>query len=146
LQMPAPPTEVLRRQMDFVAGAPIPEMYVDFLVDELVLKGRSSKDPHFEAPAAQAAARRMHVLVIGAGMSGLLTGIRLSQAGVPFEIVDKNADVGGTWFENTYPGCRVDNANHMYSYSFEPNHAWPQHFSPQPVLLEYFRGIADKHD
>jgi 4-hydroxyacetophenone monooxygenase len=86
------------------------------------------------------------VLVIGAGMSGLLTGIRLTQAGVPFEIVDKNADVGGTWFENTYPGCRVDNSNHMYSYSFEPNHLWPQHFSPQPVLLEYFRGIARKYD
>ena len=79
-------------------------------------------------------------------MSGLLTGIRLAQAGVAFEIVDKNADVGGTWFENTYPGCRVDNSNHMYSYSFEPNHAWPQHFSPQPELLKYFQGIADKYD
>lgn len=146
MAMPNPPIDVLRRQMDFVAGAEIPEQYVDFLTDELVLKGRSSKDPHFEAPPVQAAARKMKVLIVGAGMSGLLTGIRLSQAGVPFEIVDKNADVGGTWFENTYPGCRVDNSNHMYSYSFEPNHAWPQHFSPQPVLLEYFRGIAKKHD
>ena len=146
LAMPTPPTDVLRRQMDFVAGAPIPEQYVDFLEDELVLKGRSSKEPHFETPELKAAARRLKVLVVGAGMSGLLTGIRLSQAGVPFEIVDKNADVGGTWFENAYPGCRVDNANHMYSYSFEPNHAWPQHFSPQPVLLDYFRGIAAKYD
>lgn len=146
LQMPRPSHETLRRQMDFVAGAPIPEQYVDFLVDELGLEGRTSKDPHFEAPQVIAAARRMKVLVIGAGMSGLLTGIRLAQAGVSFEIVDKNPDVGGTWFENTYPGCRVDNSNHMYSYSFEPNHGWPQHFSPQPVLLEYFRGIAEKHD
>jgi 4-hydroxyacetophenone monooxygenase len=145
LAMPNPPTENLRRQMDFVAGAPFPEQYVDFLVDELALKGRTSKDPHFEAPGVQAAARRMKVLVVGAGMSGLLTGIRLSQAGVPFEIVDKNPDVGGTWFENTYPGCRVDNSNHMYSYSFEPNHFWPQHFSTQPVLLDYFRRMADKH-
>jgi 4-hydroxyacetophenone monooxygenase len=146
LQMPKPSHEVIRRQMDFVAGAPIPEQYVDFLVDELALEERSTKDPHFEAPTVQAAARRMKVLVVGAGMSGLLTGIRLSQAGVPFEIVDKNPDVGGTWFENTYPGCRVDNSNHMYSYSFEPNHHWPQHFSPQPVLLDYFRGIAAKYD
>lgn len=146
LQMPRPDHATICRQMDFVAGAPIPEQYVDFLVDELVLEQRSTKDPHFETPKVQAAARRMKVLIVGAGMSGLLTGIRLSQAGVPFEIVDKNADVGGTWFENTYPGCRVDNSNHMYSYSFEPNHAWPQHFSPQPVLLEYFRGIAAKYD
>ncbi|HEY0649970.1 NAD(P)/FAD-dependent oxidoreductase, partial [Phenylobacterium sp.] len=146
MQMVRPDHATICKQMDFVAGAPIPEQYVDFLVDELVLEERSTKDPRFEAPKVQAAARKMKVLVVGAGMSGLLTGIRLSQAGVPFEIVDKNPDVGGTWFENTYPGCRVDNANHMYSYSFEPNHAWPQHFSPQPVLLSYFRSIAAKYD
>jgi len=146
VQMASTDIATLRRQMDFVAGAPIPEQYVDFLVDELTLAGKSTKDPQFEQPQLQAAARKLKVLVIGAGMSGLLTGIRLSQAGVPFEIVDKNADVGGTWFENTYPGCRVDNSNHMYSYSFEPSHAWPQHFSPQPVLLDYFRGIARKYD
>lgn len=143
----APPEPaVLRRLMDFVAGAPIPEGYADFLADELAISGKSSKDPQFEQPRLKEAARRLNVLVIGAGMSGLLTGIRLSQAGVPFEIVDKNPDVGGTWFENTYPGCRVDNANHMYSYSFEPNHLWPQHFSTQPVLLSYFRGIAEKYE
>ena len=85
-------------------------------------------------------------VIIGAGMSGLLTGIRLSQAGVSYEILDKNADVGGTWFENTYPGCRVDSSNHIYSYSFEPNHHWPQHFSTQPILLEYFRGVAYRYD
>jgi 4-hydroxyacetophenone monooxygenase len=88
----------------------------------------------------------MRVLVIGAGMSGLLTGIRLGQAGIDFQIVEKNADVGGTWLENIYPGCRVDSSNHMYSYSFEPNHQWPQHFSPQPVLLRYFQGVADRYD
>jgi len=146
LALPNPSIDILRRQMDFVAGAPIPEQYVDFLVDELTLKGQSSKDPQFDQPRLKEAARKLKVLVVGAGMSGLLTGIRLSQAGVPFEIVDKNPDVGGTWFENTYPGCRVDNSNHMYSYSFEPNHFWPQHFSPQPVLLQYFRDIAAKHD
>ncbi|WP_293905101.1 NAD(P)-binding domain-containing protein [Phenylobacterium sp.] len=146
LALPSPDIATLRRQMDFVAGAPIPEQYVDFLVDELTLKGKSSKDPQFDQPKLKDAARKLKVLVVGAGMSGLLTGIRLSQAGVQFEIVDKNPDVGGTWFENSYPGCRVDNANHMYSYSFEPNHDWPQHFSPQPVLLKYFQGIADKYD
>jgi 4-hydroxyacetophenone monooxygenase len=146
LQLANPDVATLRRQMDFVAGAPIPEQYVDFLVDELTLKGKSSKDPQFDQPRLQAAARKLNVLVVGAGMSGLLAGIRLSQAGVPFQIVEKNPEVGGTWFENSYPGCRVDNSNHMYSYSFEPNHAWPQHYSPQPVLLKYFQGIADKYD
>ncbi|WP_374472847.1 NAD(P)-binding domain-containing protein [Phenylobacterium sp.] len=145
VRLATPEPALLRRMMDFVAGAPIPEGYADFLLDELAISGRSTKDPQFEQPRLKEAARKLKVLVIGAGMSGLLTGIRLSQAGIPFEIVDKNPDVGGTWFENTYPGCRVDNSNHMYSYSFEPNHLWPQHFSTQPVLLSYFRGIADKY-
>jgi 4-hydroxyacetophenone monooxygenase len=146
VRMATPELATLRRMMDFVGGVPVPETYADFLTDELAISGQSSKDPQFEQPKLKDAARRLKVLVIGAGMSGLLAGIRLSQAGVPFEIVEANADVGGTWLVNTYPGCRVDNANHMYSYSFEPNHGWPQHFSPQPELLKYFRGIAAKYD
>jgi 4-hydroxyacetophenone monooxygenase len=143
---PSPPATVVRRMMNFVAGAEIPENYADFLMDELALSGTSTKDPQFDQPKLKEAARKLKVLVVGAGMSGLLTGIRLSQAGVAFEIVEKNADVGGTWLENTYPGCRVDSSNHMYSYSFEPNHNWPQHFSTQPVLLDYFRGVAERHN
>jgi len=141
-----PSAATLRRMMSFVAGAEIPEGYADFLVDELSLGATNTKTPVWDSPRLKDGAAKMHVLVIGAGMSGLLSGIRLSQAGVSYEIVDKNADVGGTWFENTYPGCRVDSSNHIYSYSFEPNHHWPQHFSTQPVLLDYFRGVADRYD
>ena len=139
------PPEVLRKMMSFVAGAEIPDGYADFLTDELAIAGVSTKTPQWETPILKDAAKRLHVLVVGAGMSGLLTGIRLSQAGVDFEIIEKNVDVGGTWLENTYPGCRVDSSNHIYSYSFEPNHNWPQHFSTQPVLLDYFRGVADRY-
>jgi 4-hydroxyacetophenone monooxygenase len=133
------------RMMDFIVGQPIPPDYADFLRDELTLDGHSSKDPHWDTPQLKAAARRLPVLVVGAGMSGLLAGIRLGEAGAPYTIIEKNADVGGTWLENTYPGCRVDSSNHMYSYTFEPNPSWPNHYSPQPVLLDYFRGVADKH-
>jgi 4-hydroxyacetophenone monooxygenase len=61
---------------------------------------------------------------------------------VPYVVLDKNHDVGGTWLENGYPGCRVDVANHFYSYSFV-HHDWPQYFSTQPVLLDYFRRCAE---
>ncbi len=67
----------------------------------------------------------------------------MQQAGIEFVIVEKNDDVGGTWFENSYPGCRVDNPNHNYSYSFAQRHDWPLHFSTQDVLLDYFRQCAD---
>ena len=91
------------------------------------------------------AKRDFKVLIIGAGMSGLLAAIRMSQAGIAYTVVEKNADVGGTWMVNSYPGCRVDNPNHLYSYSFEPNHDWPFHFSTQPLLWKYFQGVADKY-
>jgi 4-hydroxyacetophenone monooxygenase len=144
--LPAPPTEdVVRRMMDFIAGTDIPEHYAPFLMEELQMQGVDPKRPDWTAPKLKGAAARLPVVIIGAGMSGLLAGIRLKQAGVPFTIVEKNAEVGGTWFENQYPDCRVDNPSHLYSYSFEPNHDWPNHFSPQPVLLAYFKGVADKH-
>jgi 4-hydroxyacetophenone monooxygenase len=142
---PIPTLETVRRMMDWVAGADIPAHYADFLVDELQLTGADTKAPDWSSPKLKAAAAKMKVIVIGAGMSGLLAGIRLQQAGVDFTIIEKNADAGGTWFENVYPGCRVDNPNHMYSYSFEPNHDFPQFYSTQPVLLDYFRRVADKY-
>ncbi|MFM8375912.1 MAG: flavin-containing monooxygenase, partial [Phenylobacterium sp.] len=61
-------------------------------------------------------------------------------------LLDKNDDVGGTWLEADYPGCRVDNPNHNYSYSFAQRHDWPGHYSAQSVLLEYFRTCADAFD
>ncbi|HEX3917712.1 MAG TPA: NAD(P)/FAD-dependent oxidoreductase [Caulobacteraceae bacterium] len=144
--MPPPPSEAtVRQMMDFVAGTEIPDHYAPFLMEELQLPGHDTKTPHWTSPALRAAAPNMPVVIVGAGMSGLLAGIRLKEAGVPFTIIEKNADVGGTWFENRYPDCRVDNPSHLYSYSFEPNHDWPNHFSPQPVLLAYFQRTADKH-
>lgn len=84
------------------------------------------------------------VVIIGAGMSGLLMGHRLKQAGIPFSIIEKNPDVGGTWFENIYPGCRVDNPSHTYSFSFWDRTTWPNFYSPQPVLLDYWRDFAER--
>ena len=135
----------LREMLQFMVGEDVSEEYVEFLISELSLHG---EDPYAQPkvetiPAATK--ENFKVLIIGAGMSGLLSAVRLQDAGIPFQIVEKNADVGGTWLENTYPGCRVDSANHTYSYSFRPQD-WPQHFSPQPVLRQYFSDTADEHN
>ena len=84
-------------------------------------------------------------MVIGCGESGLLAGIRLEEAGIPFTIVEKNAGVGGTWWENSYPGARVDVGNHFYCYSFEPSDHWTEYFARQPELQRYFQSVMDKH-
>jgi len=141
---PQPTPDQVRFMMDFVAGAEIPERYGPFLTEALCLDGIDPDRPAWK-PEEKAAAAGLHVVVIGAGMSGLLTAIRLQQAGIAFTLVDKNPDVGGTWLENTYPGCRVDTPNHLYSLSFEPNHDWPQRYSTQDVLLRYFQRVADKY-
>jgi 4-hydroxyacetophenone monooxygenase len=146
-KLPPPPAPaIVRKMMNFIAGADIPEHYVPFLEEELGLTGEDAKHPHWESEKLDARRKNLRVVVIGAGLSGILSAIRLKQAGIAFDVIEKNADVGGTWFENTYPGCRVDNPNHMYSYSFEPNHDWPYHYSTQDVLLSYFQRIADKYD
>ncbi|MGE5566834.1 MAG: NAD(P)-binding domain-containing protein [Parcubacteria group bacterium] len=144
--LPPPPSEAtIREMMDFVSGAEIPERYVPFLMEELSVDGVDRKKPVWTEPKLKGAAGKMHVVIIGAGMSGILSGIRLQQAGIAFTIIEKNPEVGGTWLENTYPGCRVDNPSHLYSFSFEPNHNWPFHYSTQDVLWDYFRGVAEKH-
>ena len=144
--LPPPPGDrTVRAMMDFIAGTPIPEHYVPFLREELALERDQPQPERWDIKVPPETRQAFQVIVIGAGMSGILAGIELSQAGIPFVILEKNADVGGTWLENAYPGCRVDNQNHLYSYSFEPNHDWPQHFSTRDVLYAYFRGVVEKH-
>ena len=79
-----------------------------------------------------------------AGLSGIVMGYRLTQAGIPFLIVEKNDGPGGTWFENRYPGARVDVPSACYSFSFSRDFAWPELFSPAPVLRRYFAEMVER--
>jgi cation diffusion facilitator CzcD-associated flavoprotein CzcO len=90
-------------------------------------------------------AREPRVVIIGAGMSGLLMGIRLLEAGIrTFQILEKADRVGGTWRDNRYPGIACDVPSHLYSYSFEPNPQWSHWFSPGEEIQRYFERIADR--
>ncbi len=137
--------EQIVEMMSYVAGDEVPEHYVPFLLEELALDNKDHKQTNWKADPTTIKEINFSVAIIGAGMSGLLAGIRLKQAGIPFDIFEKNEDVGGTWFENVYPGCRVDTPNHMYSYSFDPFHDWPHHYSTQETLLHYFQRCAEEY-
>ncbi len=81
--------------------------------------------------------------IIGAGMSGILSAIKLEEAGFDdFEIYEKADRVGGTWRENTYPGIACDVPSHLYCYSFAPNPEWSHRFSPGAEIWAYFEGVA----
>jgi 4-hydroxyacetophenone monooxygenase len=133
---------VVRRMMDWAACEAVGEEYLPLMSEELDLDGVDPRRPQTLDPAA---ASHVPVLVIGCGESGLLAAIRLKQAGLPFTVIEKNAGPGGTWWENTYPGARVDVANHFYCYSFEPSNAWSHYFAEQPELRRYFADVAARH-
>jgi len=89
--------------------------------------------------------RELKVAVIGAGMAGIASVVKLREAGIHDVTVFEKADeVGGTWRENTYPGIACDVPSHLYSYSFAPNPDWSHTFSPGPEIQEYFRGVAQR--
>ncbi len=83
------------------------------------------------------------VLVVGAGFSGLAMAIRLKRAGnEDFLVVEQGDSVGGTWRDNTYPGCACDVQSHLYSLSFAPNPEWSRMFAPQGEIREYLERTA----
>jgi 4-hydroxyacetophenone monooxygenase len=139
---PLPDDDGVLRIMEFAVGGSDMAAYLPLLEEELAFRGEDRRGPDWHkddlAPDTE-----FTVAIVGSGMSGLLAAHRLRQAGVPFVVLEKNGEVGGTWFENSYPGCRVDNPNHNYSYSFAQRHDWPFHFSTQDVLLQYFSHCAD---
>ncbi|MFI8973914.1 flavin-containing monooxygenase [Nocardia asteroides] len=99
-----------------------------------------------ELPGDTAPRRHVRVLIIGSGLSGLGTAIRLSQQGVTdYVVVERGADVGGTWRDNTYPGAGCDVPSQLYSYSFALNPNWSRSFSPQAEIEQYLREVADRY-
>ncbi|SDD12427.1 flavin-containing monooxygenase [Actinokineospora iranica] len=139
---PPPDPETLRAITSWAIGSDTADL-LPLLAEEIVPAGADPKAPRW-TKADLAPTTDFGVVIVGAGFSGLLAGHRLAQAGVPFVIYEKNPDVGGTWFENTYPGCRVDVASHLYNYSFAPKLDWPDHFCVQEVVLDYLRSFAEE--
>ena len=141
----APSPETIHAMMRFLVAEDVPAEYVPMMLEEMELDGADARAFHWDGDVPEPTAENFRVLVIGCGVAGLLAGIRLGQAGIPYTVVEKNASVGGTWYENTYPGCRVDVGNHFYCYSFEPNPDWTEFFAQQGELREYFENCADKY-
>ncbi len=85
------------------------------------------------------------VVIAGAGFAGLGAAIRLKEDGEEdFLVLERAQDVGGTWRDNTYPGCACDVQSHLYSFSFAPNPGWSRRFSPQAEILEYLRRCTER--
>ncbi|KAJ2893258.1 hypothetical protein MKZ38_008853 [Zalerion maritima] len=93
-------------------------------------------------------ARPMKVIVIGAGISGILASIRFPRRipNLELTVYDKNPEIGGTWYESRYPGVACDIPSHVYQASFEPNPNWSKFYSSGQEILDYWKGIVAKYD
>lgn len=87
------------------------------------------------------------VVIIGTGFAGIGMAIKLQQAGInSFKLIERSDEVGGTWRDNTYPGCECDVQSHLYSLSFEPNPNWSKKYSTWREIRDYIINVTDKHN
>ena len=107
-----------------------------------MIKSRPLQVNHLKFKASR---RHVHVVILGTGFSGLGMAIRLKQQGYDnFVVLEQASDIGGTWRDNTYPGCACDIPSHLYSFSFALNPNWSRSYSPQREIWDYLRRCA-KH-
>jgi cation diffusion facilitator CzcD-associated flavoprotein CzcO len=98
------------------------------------------------APNSNATEITVDVLIVGAGFSGLCMGIKLREAGMnSFLIIEKSADIGGTWWDNRYPGCACDIPSHLYSFSFEPSPDWSRMYPGQQEIHDYLKRCVARY-
>ena len=124
-------------------GDKVPEEYVAMMNEELDFDAYSTRDIFIDK--IKKYKLKPNVVIIGSGLSGILAGIKLSKANIPFTIIEKNDSIGGTWYENIYPGCGVDTPNHVYAYSFEPSYKWNEFYSKRDSIFKYLKHCVRKY-
>jgi 4-hydroxyacetophenone monooxygenase len=145
-EMPPPPNDALfTRMMSVAVGRPVPPKYVEMMRDDFKFGAQDAGGVCWRQPPERNRLEGFRVAIVGAGFSGVLAAIRLKQAGVAFTIFDKNSEVGGTWYENRYPGCGCDTPNHFYSYSFELHAGWSEYYSKRDELWAYCQRCVEKY-
>ncbi|NLR73306.1 NAD(P)/FAD-dependent oxidoreductase [Novosphingobium sp. ERN07] len=134
---------LVQRIMSVTVGEPVEDEFIALVYDQCGFRPWIDRS---NLPDRRAPKPGFKVLVIGAGMTGMAAATKLREAGYDFVVIEKNPEVGGTWYENRYPGVGVDTPSHFYSFSWE---IWPdwQHYHPHGADMQrYMTGVADKYD
>lgn len=137
------PIDLMKRMMSVGVGEPVDDEFIPMVIEQAGFKRNPAR---IEDPKRTPPPPGFKVLVIGAGLTGLLASIELERAGYDHIVIEKNEEVGGTWWKNRYPGVGVDTPSHFYSYSFEISPEWEHYYPHGSDMREYFRSVADKYD
>lgn len=139
------PRERLPHSLALVAGKDIPEQELELWLEELALDPWARGLTWDEPPPVERL-EGFSVVVIGGGMGGLNAAVQLKRAGIPYVLIEKNSGVGGTWFENRYPGARVDSPSRAYTHLFGVDYGYPNPYCGWEENAKYFNWIADEFD
>jgi 4-hydroxyacetophenone monooxygenase len=138
-----PGDELMLRMMRATLGENVTPEYAPLMREEMGFVPRDARwrtRPSDETLAAQ------HVLIVGAGVCAIALGVALGRLGIPYTVVEKESEIGGTWYVNRYPGCGVDTPNHSYSFSFGARNRWTRYFAQRQELLDYLLKVISEHD
>lgn len=164
MAIPMPSEELLTEMMSVSVGETVPIQYSAMIAEELLLcapsirrdslpasgveivdeEGRPvAREVPAEDPPWPPAPAGFRALIVGAGVSGIAAAVNLQRAGIDYTILERNQTVGGTWFENRYPGCGVDTPNHLYCFTFAQND-WSHFFCLRDEIKAYLDRVADE--
>tara|TARA_B100001013_G_scaffold343760_1_gene272203 strand:- start:1255 stop:3177 length:1923 start_codon:yes stop_codon:yes gene_type:complete len=148
IELPHLPDEDRLQQLaSLLVGESVPPEYIPMLLEDMGFNDYAERtDQASTDPPSISNTERFSTIIIGCGVSGICMAVHLARLGQPYTIIEKNPSAGGTWLENTYPGCGVDSPNHFYSFSFEPNNDWPDFYSKREALHRYLEKVVDKYD
>ncbi|MCW2879497.1 MAG: hypothetical protein JWQ95_3597 [Sphaerisporangium sp.] len=140
---PRPSDDELRTMMGLLTGDELTERAYRFGREELALDD-FPREARWTGERPDAASD-FKVLIVGAGASGICAGIQFERLGIPYAIVERQGDLGGTWNLNRYPDARVDTSSYLYQFKFEKNYPWPEYFASQVEVKRYLEYIAKKY-
>jgi len=140
-----PSDDEIRRLTQALTGDPVSDRMLDLAREELAFEDFPRESQWTNGAPTQKLAN-FHVIVVGAGASGIASGVKMKRLGINFTIIERLDDITGTWHRNQYPDVRVDTNCFLYQFKFEKRYKWPEYFPSQPRVKEYLHGIAEKYD
>jgi 4-hydroxyacetophenone monooxygenase len=138
-----PGNELLLKMMRATLGENVAPEYAPLMREEM---GFVQRHADWSNRPSNGTLTRQHVLIVGAGVCAIALGVALGRLGIPYTIVEKNDEIGGTWYVNRYPGCGVDTPNHSYSFSFGARNPWTRYFAQRQELLDYLLKVVREYD